>query len=215
MIRNFESLKITLLDFKAEMCNAWREEIKLYADYQGESYFPNVEIVNDNIIDWLENNNNHLLGIVSPANSFGLMDGGYDGAIRQYFSEWYDFDIIPLVQEHLKEKFWGEQPVGSSTLIQLPVVGTYILHTPSMIAPSIIEDPRVIYHCTRSCILEALRTECTHIVIPAFGGCCGKVPFKTIASYMMAAIDTFTHYQRTLSWREVYHDHILSDLKLM
>lgn len=217
MLRDFENLKITLLDLNEEMCNAWNKELieYNYAVEENESYFPNVEIVNEDIVSWLQKNNDHLLGIVSPANSFGLMDGGYDGAIRNYFLNDYDFDVIPIVQEHLKEKFWGEQPVGSSTLIRLPVMGTYILHTPTMIRPSIIEDPRVVYHCTRSCILEALRTECTHIVIPAFGGCCGKVPFETIAEYMLAAISTFQYSPEIYNWHKVYHKHILNDLGLM
>ena len=215
MLRDFENLKITLLDINSDMCNAWNKELIGYNYVDEEPYFPNVEIVNKGLVEWLENNNNHLLGIVSPANSFGLMDGGYDGAIRKFFLEYYDFDIIPIVQEHLKEKFWGEQPVGSSTLIKLPVIGTYLFHTPTMIKPSIIEDPRVIYHCTRSCILEAMTKECTHIVIPAFGGCCGKVDYNTIAKYMIAAMETFTHSPRNTTWHQVYHDHILSDLALM
>lgn len=214
MIRDFEQLKITLLDISEEMCNEWKIVIHEYK-YADEDYFPNVEVVNKGCVEWLEENNNHLIGIVSPANSFGLMDGGFDGAIRKYFQEYYDFDIIPIVQEHIKEKFWGEQPVGTSTLIKLPVIGSYILHTPTMIRPSTITDPRVIYHCTRACILEAMRTECTHIVIPAFGGCCGKVDRKLIAEYMLAAIDTFRYRPTAKTWHEVYHSHILNDLELM
>lgn len=214
MIQDFEYLKITLLDNNSDMCACWNSVLKEY-NYAEENYFPNVEVVNQDIVEYLRENNNHLIGIVSPANSFGLMDGGYDGAIRRYFEEDYNIDIIPYVQEHIKEKFWGEQPVGTSTLVKLPVVGSYVLHTPTMIRPSIITDPRVVYHCARSCILEALRTECTHIVIPAFGGCCGKVDKKVVAEYMLAAIETFRYRPSVKTWRDVYHAHILNDLKLM
>jgi O-acetyl-ADP-ribose deacetylase (regulator of RNase III) len=194
-----------LLDINKEMTDSWQ---RFFKDV------PNIEIHNMDFNTFMKAHED-VEAIVSPANSFGLMDGGYDGAIRKFFLEYYEFDIIPIVQEHLKEKFWGEQPVGSSTLIKLPVIGTYLLHTPTMIKPSIIEDPRVIYHCTRSCILEAMTKECTHIVIPAFGGCCGKVDYNTIAKYMIAAMETFTHSPRNTTWHQVYHDHILSDLALM
>lgn len=214
MIYDFENLKITLIDTDESMCAAWKTELQEYTDTLGDCYIPNVEIVQSNIVEWLKENNNHLLGIVTPANSFGLMDGGFDGAVRKYFVEDYDIDIIPIVQEHLKKNYWGEQPVGSSTLVRLPVVGTYILHTPTMICPSTIVDARVVYHCTRSAILEALRTECTHIVLPAFGGCCGKVDPKIIAQYMFAGMYTFLS-SRKLTWHDVFHDHILSDLQLM
>lgn len=215
MLRDLDDIKITLLDIESDMRNAWKEELNNYNDLQGESYFPNVEVVNMGIVEWLEQNNNHVLGIVSPANSFGLMDGGYDGAITKYFEEYYDFNLIPIVQRHLKDNFWGEQPVGSCTMIKIPVMNTYILHTPTMIRPSIIQDPRIVYHCTRSCILEAMKREIPHIIIPAFGGKCGQVPYKTIAQYMIAAIETFSHMPEEFTWHKVYHAHILNDLELM
>ena len=214
MLRDIRDLKITLIDIDKTMCKQWNDVITQYR-YADDDYFPNVEVVNKGCVEWLEENNNHLLGIVSPANSFGLMDGGFDGAFRQYFMEYYDFDVIPIVQQHLKEKFWSEQPVGTSTLVKLPVIGSYILHTPTMIRPSIITDPRVVYHCMRSCILEAMKTECTHILVPAFGGCCGKVDKKLIAEYMLAAIYTFEYSPQPATWHEVYHHHILHELELM
>lgn len=211
----FNELKITLLDIDKYMCEQWLNVLNMYNITDEGIHFPNIEVVNKGCVEWLEENNNHLLGIVAPAKSFGLMDGGFDGAIRQYFMEYYDFDCIPIVQKHLKEKFCGEQPVGSSTLVRLPVIGSYILHTPTMIRPSIIEDPRIVYHCTRACVLEALRTECDHIVMPAFGGCCGKVSKELIAEYMCAAFQTFVDEFECVTWYDVYHRHILNDLELM
>ena len=35
--------------------------------------------------------------VVSPANSYGLMDGGYDRAI----SEWFGFDLMKKVQGYI------------------------------------------------------------------------------------------------------------------
>lgn len=51
--------------------------------------------------------------IVSPANSYGLMDGGYDLAI----TEWFGPGLMSQVQSYILEHFRGEQPIGSSILI--------------------------------------------------------------------------------------------------
>lgn len=84
MLRDIRDLKITLIDIDKAMCEEWTDVIAKYR-YADDDYFPNVEVVNKSCVEWLKENNNHLLGIVSPANSFGLMDGGFDGAIRRYF----------------------------------------------------------------------------------------------------------------------------------
>ncbi len=84
MLNDFEQLKITLLTIDKNMYDEWNDVIAQYR-YIDDDYFPNVEVVNKGCVEWLEENNNHLLGIVSPANSFGLMDGGFDEAIRHYF----------------------------------------------------------------------------------------------------------------------------------
>lgn len=44
------------------------------------NYLPNVEIVND-YFEWLPS----FDCLVSPANSFGMMDGGMDAAIINFF----------------------------------------------------------------------------------------------------------------------------------
>lgn len=44
------------------------------------NYFPNIEIVN-NYFEWLPT----FDCLVSPANSFGMMDGGMDAGIIKFF----------------------------------------------------------------------------------------------------------------------------------
>jgi hypothetical protein len=53
----------------------------LYAAFQEYfDYFPNVEVSN-NYFEWLQEYD----CLVSPANSFGMMDGGIDAAIAKFF----------------------------------------------------------------------------------------------------------------------------------
>ena len=54
--------------------------------------------------------------IVSPANSYGLMDGGYDLAITKYFGK----ELMKEVQEYIIKHFHGEQPVATSFCIDIP-----------------------------------------------------------------------------------------------
>jgi O-acetyl-ADP-ribose deacetylase (regulator of RNase III) len=45
--------------------------------------------------------------IVSPANSFGLMDGGFDAALTKFFGGY----LQSAVQERIIKEYSGEQPV--------------------------------------------------------------------------------------------------------
>ncbi|WP_052055348.1 macro domain-containing protein [Myxosarcina sp. GI1] len=52
--------------------------------------------------------------MVSAGNSFGLMDDGVDLAIIRYFG----IDLMDKVQEYIIREFRGEQPVGTSFIIE-------------------------------------------------------------------------------------------------
>lgn len=52
--------------------------------------------------------------IVSPANSFGIMDGGLDLAIRDTLG----YDVQSRLQEVIVEKYHGELPVGAAVIIE-------------------------------------------------------------------------------------------------
>ena len=73
-MNNSSDRKIYLLDINKDMTDAWR---KYFCDEMG------VEIINDSFGEFMKNHP-EIDGIVSPANSFGLMDGGYDKAIIDY-----------------------------------------------------------------------------------------------------------------------------------
>jgi O-acetyl-ADP-ribose deacetylase (regulator of RNase III) len=52
--------------------------------------------------------------IVSPANSFGYMDGGIDLVYVRHFG----WELQARLQSHLKERHDGELPVGQATIIE-------------------------------------------------------------------------------------------------
>jgi O-acetyl-ADP-ribose deacetylase (regulator of RNase III) len=51
--------------------------------------------------------------MVSPANSFGLMDGGIDAAITKYFGK----ELMQRVQARIMQEYCGEQPVGTAIMV--------------------------------------------------------------------------------------------------
>ena len=138
-------------------------------------------------VEILEEDFAHFLGthpdidcIVSPGNSFGLMDGGYDKAIVDYFGT----EIEKAVQKRIDEDYCSEQPVGTSFSLDIPGTSYKLIHTPTMRLPSPIKDPLLVYQCERSSLMEALRIEAKSILLPAFGGATGKVKPALLAKGM-------------------------------
>ena len=57
-----------------------------------------------------------------------------------------------------------------------------------MINPSLIDDPNVVFDCTKSTLEVAKENDVKSIVIPAFGGACGGLAPNVIAEKMHNAI---------------------------
>ena len=171
-------MKIYLLDHNVDMAVAWAKYFFKETD---------VHIVCDDFANFMKE---HLTidGIVSPGNSFGLMDGGYDKAITNYFGKW----LMRDVQKAILEYFGGEQSVGTCLTMTTPITNMVddkilLLHTPTMRTPEKIYDIRVIYQCMREALIAAKHSNRTEIVIPAFGAGTGGVPYDDVARMMFLA----------------------------
>lgn len=203
-------MKIYLLDINKEMTDAWQKYFDL----------PNVEIVNEDFATFI-NKHSDIEAIVSPANSFGLMDGGYDKAITDYFGK----QLMKDVQDVIVKDWYGEQPVGTS--ISVPILNRFydkqiddermlqcnpiLIHTPSMRTPEQIIDSRIVYQCMRTTLIEALKQDVDSIVIPAFGGLTGKVPYDVIAKMMFFAYEQIYNKPKEINWG--YASYIAKTLK--
>ena len=185
-------MKIYLLCNKLDMVLAW----KMY--FQNEE---NVSVVFDKFDNFMCTYKVDC--IVSPANSFGLMDGGYDEAITTLFGD----ELQKSVQKYILENYYGEQPVGSSFIIETPVKGIKLIHTPTMRVPEKIYDDAVIYTCTRTCLMTALENNIESIVIPAFGEATGKVSCDNVAGMMWMAYNQIFHGKREISWENAIKTH--------
>ncbi|GAB2622571.1 macro domain-containing protein [Emticicia sediminis] len=92
-------MKIILADKKEEMIEAWRN---LFSD------FDDVEIIQGDITKI------KCDAIVSPANSFGFMDGGLDYAI----SDRLGWHLQTMLQKMIKELPEGELLVGKALILE-------------------------------------------------------------------------------------------------
>jgi hypothetical protein len=113
--------KLILVDPNRELCECWKKQ------FRGLSH---VEIVNGRF-EKLE----EFDCMVSAADSFGLMDGGVDLAISSYFG----FELMDRVQERIIRDYLGEQPVGTSIIVETGnTEHPFIAHTPTMRVPMTI-----------------------------------------------------------------------------
>lgn len=171
-------MQIYLLDFNEKMVDAWKKHFHPIFDDVAP-----VEFVQSDFGTFMEKHESDIDAVVSPANAYGLMDGGYDGALTKYFGN----GLQLMVQKKIVQELYGEQPVGTSISFKIPCRNVRLIHTPTMRTPSEIKDPTIIYQCMRTTLMEALNNNCKSVVIPAFGGSVGRVEPDIIAKMMYRA----------------------------
>jgi O-acetyl-ADP-ribose deacetylase (regulator of RNase III) len=87
--------------------------------------------------------------IVSPANSFGYMDGGIDLVYVQRFGG----ELQDRLQSHLKEQHDGELPVGQATIVEtLDTEIPYLISAPTMRVPMNVSTTLNAYLAFRAAI---------------------------------------------------------------
>jgi len=173
-------MKLKLVDPNSGMCEAWME------------YFhklPNVEIENT----YFEKIKNYDC-MVSAANSFGIMDGGVDLAISEYFG----WDLMKRVQKRIIDEFLGEQPVGTSIIVETDHEDhPFLAHTPTMRVPMNISHTDNIYLAMWAMLVavhnhnQTSERKIDSVVCPGLGTGYGRVPFREAARQMSVA---YKHY---------------------
>lgn len=164
----------------------------------------NVVLVNADFKDFIQKNTVEC--VVSPANAFGLMDGGYDAAL----TSWYGKQLQERVQQYIIHHFYGEQPVGTSFIIDTNKDDQKLIHTPTMRTPQTIRDPAVVYQCMRATLTTAMENRIESILIPMFGGKTGGVAPQVIAKMMRLAFDRLQSVPSKIDWE--YANEIATEL---
>lgn len=153
--------------------------------------------------------------IVSAANSFGLMDGGVDGAITGYFGQ----QMMKRVQQKIIDDYHGEQPVGTSFIIRGNEEwnlgnNKYVAHTPTMRVPMNIRTTENVYQAMKAMLIAVYKwnqgvdeSKKAHnvnrinvVACTGLGTFCGEVPPKKAAKDMRMAYDNFINVPKVLDW---------------
>ncbi|MBL8163267.1 MAG: macro domain-containing protein [Anaerolineae bacterium] len=184
------TFELILVDPWEPLCRAWRE---FFAD------LPSVTIVQDVFQEVPE-----FHCMVSPANSFGLMDGGVDAAIIGYFG----VQLMRDVQAHIIKDYFGEQPVGSSFIISTGhPKHPWLAHTPTMRVPMGITRTDNVYLAMWAMLRAVHQHNERHeqligkVLCPGLGTGYGKVPPREAARQMALAYRHYRHPPQRIDWQ--------------
>ena len=154
--------------------------------------------------------------IVSPANSFGFMDGGIDLALSEYLG-WHVQDRLQAI---IKEKHHGELLIGQAELVETDHQEfPYLISAPTMRVPMNIKGTVNVYLAARAIFLLIKHGEHPEkgrissfihaVAISGLGTGAGKVSPNICARQMRAAYDEVIlgkgHFPQT--WGQAHSRH--------
>ena len=99
--------------------------------------------------------------------------------------------------------YFGEQPIASSFIIDIPSHNSKLIHTPTMRSPEVILDPKIIYHCTRTTLICAIKNNVNSLLFPMFGAGCGSVHPKRVAEMMWKAYSQIKNHSEIKGWNYI------------
>jgi O-acetyl-ADP-ribose deacetylase (regulator of RNase III) len=188
-------MRIQLIDRNHHLCELWTKEFKEYDNvtvHQGDFFGLPTDCV------------------VSPANSFGFMDGGLDG----YITNKLGLQVQQKLQDQIARKYEGELLVGQATLVETksPLV-PYLISAPTMRVPMRLPkdtiNPYLAMKAMLFCTLGHL-DKINTITIPGLGTGVGMVDFEVCARQMRVAYENVIENPMNFpkSWREIQLRHI-------
>lgn len=160
--------------------------------------------------------------VVSPANSFGFMDGGVDAVYLNHFGP----SLQRRVQQHILAHHHGELLVGSAAIVETGDASTpYLIAAPTMRVPMILQHSVSPYLAARAVFLlvqhgrfvvgeqaeQPIARQVQTVAFPGLGTGVGRVPASTCAHQMRQAIDDMIlrQYRPPDSWAEASQRHQL------
>lgn len=166
-------------------------EIKLVYidDFLGKAWkkafsgIDNVYIINEDITKVKSD------AIVSPANSFGFMDGSLDYVLSEHFG-WH---IQEKLQEKIKNSDLGELLVGTSMVLETGNSGIpYLISAPTMRVPMNFNIATSInaYLAMKAILIACkIHDDINSVSIPGLCTGCGRMPYHIAAEQMFLAYE--------------------------
>ncbi|MEZ6142078.1 MAG: macro domain-containing protein [Zavarzinella sp.] len=200
-------LNIVLASVESELAEAWE---RFCAQLEG------VTVHRGSILDV------HCDAIVSPANSFGFMDGGIDHLYSQHFG----WQVQRRLQDTIRTRHHGELVVGQAEIIptddaRIP----FVIAAPTMRVPMILRDTVNPYLAARAALLlikhqrfvdgpfagEPVASVVRTVAFPGLGTGVGKVGPNICARQVGAAIEEVVLERGTFpqTWADAQSRHQL------
>jgi len=156
--------------------------------------------------------------LVSPANSFGFMDGGLDMAISKFFG-WH---VQERLQQLIQVKHHGELLVGMAEIVETdhPKI-PYVISAPTMRVPMILKGTVNVYLAIRAVLILikfgkmdngiAISDKVKTVALPGMGTGVGQVSSEIFARQMKRAVEEIIEgkYRFPRSWWEAAQSHQL------
>lgn len=182
------AMKVILCDQNEMLCAAWRS---MFGGLES------VEVRHGDIFAC------EAEAIVSPANSFGFMDGGIDAAYLDRFDR-FGHDIQTRLQVEICVH-GGELLVGEA--LPVKIIGLdnpeWMISAPTMRTPRVIIDRDAVRLSTRAALRCAIKLDVESILFPGMGAGSGRVPPEIVASEMRKGwSDVFAPQPFPSSWQE-------------
>jgi O-acetyl-ADP-ribose deacetylase (regulator of RNase III) len=200
-------LKIILAAREPELAAAWERHC-------GD--LPDVSIHRGSILDL------SVDAVVSPANSFGFMDGGID----HLYSHEFGWDVQERLQELIRTRHDGELLVGTAEIVETghPRI-PFLIAAPTMRVPMILRDTvnpylaaRAAFRLVRHGLIPAgnfagdrVATVVASVAFPGLGTGVGQVGPGTCARQVRVAIEevVLDRGQFPRTWTEAQQKHQL------
>jgi O-acetyl-ADP-ribose deacetylase (regulator of RNase III) len=160
--------------------------------------------------------------VVSPANSFGFMDGGID----HLYSQRFGWGVQRQLQELIQTRHHGELVVGAAEIVETENMAIpFVIAAPTMRVPMILRETVNPYLAARAVLLlvkhgvfssgslqgESISSAVLSVAFPGLGTGIGQVSPNTCAHQVRAAIEEVMlergSYPRT--WAEAQQQHQL------
>ncbi len=197
-------MKVILAALDQGLARAWGEQF---------SEIPNVQIHLGSILDVSAD------ALVSPANSFGFMDGGIDALYSKHFG----WDLQLRLRRLILDRHFGELLVGRAEIVETGrVAQPYLVAAPTMRVPMVLGSESINpYLATRAALLLVTRGQFADgapvsaavqtVAFPGMGTGVGRVPADLCARQMKAAfLDVFADSPKLpTSWAEASERHQL------
>jgi O-acetyl-ADP-ribose deacetylase (regulator of RNase III) len=160
--------------------------------------------------------------VVSPANSFGFMDGGIDALYLRHFG----VEIEARVRQQIATHYGGELLVGQADIVETGNASTpFLITAPTMRVPMVLTDTvnpylaaRAVFRLWQAGVFlsgrltgEKVSAHVQTIAIPGLGTGVGRVGASTCAHQVRKAIDDvlLNTYTMPKSWAEASERHQL------